>query len=232
LFSIIQNLLHSDAPATAPIANPVTGDAPAGQASGEPAVSGEAQPQYMIPTAMIPGGTENPGVTSAPADGSVMQPFQPQDGQQVQMGDQNQLMEILSTIQKSLEVRESSSQIPANMEQVEKLNISESLGQILNADQETGVINAVDRQSSDVINLVTIPYEAIWDDESVPIPIKELIGRTQVTIIKVALSDNEFFNRENHPARAILNEFAVAGICWNEVEKLGKIPFTKKYSSR
>jgi hypothetical protein len=56
-----------------------------------------------------------------------MQPFQPAAGQQVQMVDQNQLMEILSTIQKFLEVRETSSQILANMEEVEKLNISESL---------------------------------------------------------------------------------------------------------
>lgn len=157
-----------------------------------------------------------------------MQPFQPQDGQQVQMGDQNQFMEILSTIQKSLEVRESSSQIPANMEQVEKLNISESLGQIPNVDQETGVINTVDRQSSDVINLVTMLYGAIWNDESVPIPIKELIGRTQVTIIKVALSDNEFFNCENNPARAILSEFSAAGIGWTEVEKLEEDPLYKK----
>ena len=57
-----------------------------------------------------------------------------------------------------------------------------------------------------------------------PFPIKELIGRAQVTIIKVALSDNEFVNRENHPARAILNEFAAAGIGWTEVEKLEEDP--------
>ena len=99
---------------------------------------------------------------------------------------------------------------------------------MLKADQDDGVVNAVDRQSSDVINLVTMLYEAIWEDESVPIPIKELIGRTQVTIIKVALSDTEFFNRENHPARAILNEFAAAGIGWTEVEKLEEDPLYQK----
>ena len=224
LFSMMQNLLHTDAPAAA---TSTTGDAPVEQAGGS-SNSGEAPPQYMIPTTMIPAGVENTGGATAPAEGSVMQPFQPAAGQEVQMVDQNQLMEILSTIQKSLEVRESSSQIPENMEQVEKLNISESLGQILNADQQAGVINAVDRQSSDVINLVAMLYEAIWDDDSVPIPIKELIGRTQVTIIKVALSDNEFFNRENHPARAILNEYAAAGIGWTEVEKLEEDPLYQK----
>lgn len=171
LLSMMQNLLHSDAPAAAPAATPATGDVSPGQAD-TPSGSGEAPPQYMIPTAMVPSGSENAGTAATPTDGSAMQPFQPSAGQQVQMVDQNQLMEILSTIQRSLEVKEFNSPIPANMEQVEKLNISESLGEILKADQQPGVVNAVDRQSSDVINLVTMLYEAIWDDESVPIHIK------------------------------------------------------------
>jgi hypothetical protein len=86
-------------------------------------------------------------------------------------------------------------------------------------------------QTSDIINLVTLLYDAIWQDESVPIPIKELIGRTQITIIKVALSDTDFFNRENHPARRILNEFASAGIGWTEVENLAKDPLYKEIES-
>ena len=90
------------------------------------------------------------------------------------------------------------------------------------------MVIAVDRHSSDVINLVTLLYEAIWQDPSVPIPIKELIGRTQITIIKVALADVGFFNNENHPARAILNEFASAGIGWTEVESLTKDPLYQK----
>ena len=74
-------------------------------------------------------------------------------------------------------------------------------------------------------------YEAIWQDESVPIPIKELIGRTQNTIIKVALSDTTFFNVEDHPARAVLKEFAAAGIGWAEVEKLDEDPLYQKMQS-
>ena len=74
-------------------------------------------------------------------------------------------------------------------------------------------------------------YEAIWQDESVPIPIKELIGRTQNTIIKVALSDTTFFNVEDHPARAVLKEFAAAGIGWEEVEKLDEDPLYQKMQS-
>ena len=69
-------------------------------------------------------------------------------------------------------------------------------------------------------------YKAIWQDPT--IPIKELIGRTQITIIKVALADVSFFNNENHTARAILNEFASTGIGWTEVESLTKDPLYQK----
>ncbi|MFT7382824.1 MAG: hypothetical protein ACI90G_000399, partial [Urechidicola sp.] len=84
--------------------------------------------------------------------------------------------------------------------------------------------------SADVINLVSLLFDAIWKDDSLAIPIKELIGRTQVTIIKVALSDTTFFNRENHPARRILNEFAEAGLGWTEVEHLDEDPLYQKIS--
>jgi hypothetical protein len=73
-----------------------------------------------------------------------------------------------------------------------------------------------------------MPYKAIGQDPAVPIPIKELIGRTQITFIKVALADVSFFNNENHPARSILNEFAPAGIGWTEVDSLTKDLFYRK----
>ena len=49
---------------------------------------------------------------------------------------------------------------------------------------------------------------------------KELIGRTQISIMKIALTDISFFEDEQHPARVILNEFAMAGIAWTEKELL------------
>ncbi|MFT7689161.1 MAG: hypothetical protein ACI9FB_004529, partial [Candidatus Azotimanducaceae bacterium] len=126
---------------------------------------------------------------------------------------------------------ENLSHIPSSIEEVDKINISESLGEIPQESKKEGIVNVVAQQSSDIINLVTLLYDAIWQDESVPIPIKELIGRTQITIIKVALSDTDFFNRENHPARRILNEFASAGIGWTEVENLAKDPLYKEIES-
>ncbi len=213
LFSMMQNLLH-----------PGANQPPSGASSGMPNTGQgfQAQPgggtQYAIPTSMIPSGTQ----------AGVMTPFTPAPGEQVQMVDQGQLMAILTNIQKTLAERTGSGAGTDNTDVVEKIDISSTLGEMLKETQPEGVVNAVDRQSSDIINLVTMLYEAIWQDESVPIPIKELIGRTQITIIKVALSDTTFFNRENHPARSILNDFAEAGIGWTEVEELEADPLYQK----
>lgn len=227
LFSMMQNLLHKETPAASGAGTPPpAGSAPAGMVpagmvpAGQPGVPGVPPQQYAVPVSMLPEGSQS---------GAVMQAFQPAPGEQVQMVDQNQLMDILSNIQKVLEERTvERASIPANIDDVEKVDISLSLGEMLKENQEEGVISAVDQQSSDIINLVTLLYEAIWQDESVPIPIKELIGRTQITIIKVALSDQTFFNNEAHPARRLLNEFAEAGIGWTEVENLGDDPLYKE----
>jgi len=104
------------------------------------------------------------------------------------------------------------------------LDLTSVLSDTLQKEAEDGSVPRIDDQSSDIINLVTLLYKAIWQDESLPIPIKELIGRTQITILKVALSDPEFFNRDQHPARIFLNELAMAGIGWTEVDRLEHDP--------
>lgn len=223
LFSMMQNLLHKETPT--PAADPGDGGnpdmVPAGMVpAGQAGTPGAVPQQYAVPASMIPAGANT---------GAVMQAFQPAPGEQVEMVDQAQLMNILSNIQKVLEERTvDRGAIPANLDEVEKVDISASLGEMLREGQQEGVVSAVDQQSSDIINLVTLLYDAIWQDESVPIPIKELIGRTQITVIKVALSDQTFFNNESHPARQLLNEFAEAGIGWTEVENLAEDPLYKQ----
>ncbi len=215
MFSMMQNLLAQQAAGGVPGGGMPAGGAPAGgvPAGGMPAGGDPNAQQFAIPASMA-------------GQAGVMQPFQPAAGQQVQMVDQNQLMQILTNIQQALETRpanEGGDALP-----LDQTDISSHLGEMLAEGSADGVVNAVDRQSSDIINLVSMLYDAIWRDESVPIPIKELIGRTQVTIIKVALSDQDFFNNEGHPARMVLNDFAEAGIGWTEVENLDEDPLYKK----
>ncbi len=108
------------------------------------------------------------------------------------------------------------------------LDLSESLGKLLASEGDKETFRAVDNQSADVINLITMLYEAIWDDGTVPIPIKELIGRTQITALKIALHDANFFDRDDHPARQLINELATAGIIWTESDKLDQDPMYRK----
>jgi hypothetical protein len=185
------------------------------EGSAAPQVSTGDGQQYAVPASMI-------------AAGMTDDLLKPTAGEAVQMVDQQTLMSILTNIQKSLHERENTV-IPKTIADVEKIDVGGSLSEMLQQ-REPGSAQAIDPQSADVINLVSLLYDAIWKDDSLAIPIKELIGRTQVTIIKVALSDTTFFNRENHPARRILNEFAEAGIGWTEVEHLDQDPLYQKIS--
>lgn len=69
---------------------------------------------------------------------------------------------------------------------------------------------------ADVINLVKMLFEFILDDRNLAAPLKALIGRLQIPILKVALLDNSFFSKAGHPARRLLNEMATASLGWQE----------------
>jgi len=140
---------------------------------------------------------------------------------------QAQLMSVLSDIQSRLNLGDTSSTPPGGNGGIDN-NINESISRTLEESSKSGDISSIDVQSSDVLNLVTLLYKAIWNDDSLPVVMKELIGRTQISIMKIALSDTDFFDDEQHPGRVILNEFAMAGIAWTEKEMLERDPvFTK-----
>ncbi|OUS31650.1 hypothetical protein A9Q99_03515 [Gammaproteobacteria bacterium 45_16_T64] len=83
--------------------------------------------------------------------------------------------------------------------------------------------------NSDVINLVSMLFDFILDDRSLPAPVKVLIGRLQIPMIKVAMLDQSFFTRSTHPARKLLNGLARAGIGLSGIKvKLAKDPVYEK----
>ena len=137
-----------------------------------------------------------------------------------------QLMATLSDIQNRLNLSDTS--IGAEENSIDSNFVSESISKTLEENGSQNGIEAIDVQSSDVINLVTLLYKAIWNDDSLPLVMKELIGRTQISIMKIALSDTSFFDDEQPPARVILNEFAMAGIAWTERDMLGNDPVFSK----
>ena len=93
-------------------------------------------------------------------------------------------------------------------------NLRELLNNMLGSGQKKNrVINQVD---DDVINLVSMMFDFILDDRNLAAPMKALLGRLQIPMVKVAIADKSFFSKGGHPARRLLNEMAMAALGWQE----------------
>ena len=72
----------------------------------------------------------------------------------------------------------------------------------------------------DVVNFVGMLFDYILNDRNLAIPMKALIGRLQLPIVKLAIMDKTFFEKSSHPARLMLNELSSAGIGWSSAGEL------------
>jgi len=90
----------------------------------------------------------------------------------------------------------------------------------LNADQASPAENQV-------IDIISMIFDFFFDDDSLPAPIKVLIGRLQIPILKVAFLDESFFNHKKHPARKLLDSIAHASLGWGEDIKQEKLLIDK-----
>jgi hypothetical protein len=66
----------------------------------------------------------------------------------------------------------------------------------------------------EVIDMVSMLFDFILDERNLADPIKALISRLQIPMIKLAMIDRGFFGKKNHPARRLLNSLARAGAGW------------------
>lgn len=66
-----------------------------------------------------------------------------------------------------------------------------------------------------IIDIISMLFEFFFDDEALPDPIKVLIGRLQIPILKVAMIDASFFNQKKHPARKLLDSISKASLGWS-----------------
>ena len=67
------------------------------------------------------------------------------------------------------------------------------------------------------IDIVAMLFDFIFDDAKIPDPIKGLVGRLQIPVLKVAMLDKTFFSSKTHPARKLLDSIAQAAIGWGSV---------------
>lgn len=112
-------------------------------------------------------------------------------------------------------------------------------GEVASLDQQLqSVLQAANGQKasigqvdSDVINLVSMLFDFILEDRQLHPVMKALIGRLQIPVLKVALSDKNFFNRGGHPVRKLLNEMALSAMGWSEKRPGQRDPLHEKIGS-
>jgi len=78
-----------------------------------------------------------------------------------------------------------------------------------------------------MFDVVSMMFDFILDDENVPDPMKALIGRLQIPLLKVALIDKSFFSKKSHPARKLLNLLAEAALGWNQDHDEGGVYYAR-----
>ncbi|WP_353849977.1 DUF1631 family protein [Accumulibacter sp.] len=60
--------------------------------------------------------------------------------------------------------------------------------------------------------MVATLFDFIFDDASVADPIKALVARAQIPVLKVAMLDKTFFSSKSHPARRLLDGISRAAV--------------------
>ncbi len=103
---------------------------------------------------------------------------------------------------------------------IQDFDLQDQLEQLLRrASAKSGKSRVVGEVDEDVINLVSMLFEFILDDRTLPDSLKALIGRLQIPVLKVAVLDKTFFSRGSHPARRLLNEIASAAMGWGDQDE-------------
>lgn len=165
---------------------------------------------------VLSGGVIGSSVAAVP-----LAPLHIPEGAVVQTVDTRQLMDMLSDIQlrlpKGALLEDDSSPTPGEVRE----SIRESLVQ---TDKEVQTVRQADE---DVINLVSMLFDFILDDDDLPMPMKALLGRLQIPLLKVAIIDKGFFSAEAHPARQLLNALAKAGVGWSDKNPGGDVLYAK-----
>lgn len=64
------------------------------------------------------------------------------------------------------------------------------------------------------VDIVAMLFDLIFDDANIADPIKALVGRLQIPLVKVAMLDRSFFSSKAHPARYLLDLISQAMLRW------------------
>jgi hypothetical protein len=112
-------------------------------------------------------------------------------------------------------------------EAVARLDVPNLLSQLMLARQPNTAMS-MNQLDEDAINIVSMLFQFILDDRNLADPMKALIARLQIPILKVAMLDKSFFGRGAHPARKLLNQISTAAMGWVPAANLERDFFHRK----
>jgi hypothetical protein len=88
-----------------------------------------------------------------------------------------------------------------------------------------GTLDQVDPAARDVLQLVSLLFEHILEDEQLSLPIAAQISRLQIPVLKVALLDSTLFDAPAHVVRQVINRLGAVGIGWSaDTEQVRRDP--------
>lgn len=102
---------------------------------------------------------------------------------------------------------------------------------LLQRQAQAGEARPLARSDEDIIDMVALIFDFILEDRNLPDPVKGLIARLQIPVVKVAMLEKSFFGRKNHPVRLLLNALAQGGIGLDSSESVIDTPVYKKIES-
>ena len=180
-----------------------------------------AQADSLSSDHMPDAGTGNVDPQTLEALQSILHQSNSRGGAQAGSPEINTLMQMLSVAQNLPQVRQ-------NMG-VRAIDVRSILSQI---QSQQGITAPIGRVDDEIINLVNMLFEFILEDRNLAQPMKAVISRLQIPIIKVALVDKSFFTKGGHVARQLLNEMAKAAIGWQgDHDNPASDPLYKKMES-
>ncbi|MBV8466634.1 MAG: DUF1631 domain-containing protein [Burkholderiales bacterium] len=91
---------------------------------------------------------------------------------------------------------------------------------VLHQIKTTSLATSLGHVDAMTIDIVAMLFDYIFDDDNIPGPMKALIGRLQIPVLKVAMLDSRFFARKQHPTRKLLDALAQAALGWSEEDGL------------
>lgn len=103
-------------------------------------------------------------------------------------------------------------------------NILSNIITTLLAKADANAPQALAETDETIINLVSLFFDEILADDSLPLAVQALICRLQIPVLKIALKDHSFFSNHNHAARCLINTITEVGIGFEENKPLERDP--------